>query len=349
MKNSAIHAGLFKKWEEVIHLGLPIALLIAIGYDIFFSRNFIYVFDRWTINFLIDVVLLNVTHNAFTYMMLISSPQLKVWMVRRGGVGKFWRNNLLLTGGLALAFYFVLAPYSKSPWIYTLFTFINLLIPAHHALAQSYGISLLYNYAGRRNRKIEAVEKRERSIYGWFLGLTLIGLVALFFNWNGLLAQRFPEIGSIRLEVLVAWTLGLLFLLLMGGTISLPKELRATKGLFYVRFLIWALSFISMMAVFATRIIHGIEYLFISRRILSADKILNITISAVLLLLVIGMGVIRTSGFSYLSERAPLPHWVAALTAISTAISFSHYYLDRQLFRMKDAETREIVGPLLKG
>lgn len=348
MNSTSTRLALFKGWEEVLHLGIPIGFLLIVAFSLGTNQPSDLHLSRWTADFLVDVILLNVTHNAFTYMMLFSSPQLKIWLERRGGVAKFWQRNLMLVVFLTLAFYLVIAPFAHVPWLFAAFMFLNHLVPAHHALSQSYGISLLYNYLERRSPKIEIIEKHERWIYTAFLGVSLLGMAVLFINWSRLFPKAQLKFEYFKAHQTLAIVLGILALLLVANSSRFPAKLKLTKAIFHLRFFVWALSFVSMIGVYATRAIHGIEYLFISKKIMAAGGRSNILLSLGFLFFVIVLAVVRVSGYSYLRGNVSMPNWVAILTAASTAISFSHYFLDRQLFRMRSLESREIVAKLLR-
>lgn len=74
---------IFSKRDEIANLLLPLVFLglVALEYLLRwpqFGRSF---FD----GVLVDIILLNVTHNAFTLAILISVPEMQPWLRHQGG------------------------------------------------------------------------------------------------------------------------------------------------------------------------------------------------------------------------------------------------------------------------
>lgn len=296
---------------------------------------------------LADVLLLNVVHNAFTVMMLLSFPELREWIGRqKGGERGFLLRSLGLFSALLAVFCLGIAGYI--PYFRELIFPLSLIFPIQHALAQSLGLSLIYN--GRSKDAGEApkkwMEKSERALV-WILIALMVFATWSFVKFQ-VLGWNFGSL-DLRFVFYVALTVSLM---LVGVAALHPGSIRVSKALFALRFPVWALSVLSPFALFATRAIHGIEYLFVMRKMSSNSKFTGWKpIAWFILFGTLVFALARTYFLAYVrpevDRTSGLHLAIIVLASISIAFSYLHYYLDRQLFLMRRPLNREVVGDLL--
>ncbi|MBN8540674.1 MAG: hypothetical protein J0L82_09845 [Deltaproteobacteria bacterium] len=343
----------FLKIDERINIALPAVLLMLLvfGFSIdgvirpSFSQS-----ASLTERILLEIIFLNVTHNAFTVMMIASFPELRPWVIAQGNGSafRFFLKTSAIFIGLAAAISVALL--SGSKLAQGLFAVAGVFFPIQHAIAQSLGLSLVYN-----GKAQEAPEKTKRT--EWFERRLVIALIFLIVA--SVLVQTVPSLsaatGSYRifgfglgaLLFPISLTLGVV---IVGLMFFYPRSIRMKKSLFALRFPIWAYALISPFGLMATQAIHGLEYLFVFRKMANASKFGRWKMpSLIILFLVIVFGMFRvifSAGSMFPKDQAPV--WLSLLAAISIAFSFLHYYLDRKLFLMRDPTNRQTVGSLLK-
>ena len=98
-------------------------------------------------------------------------------------------------------------------------------------------------------------------------------------------------------------------------------------------------------ASFATQANHGLEYFYICRKIISKDTHKKkIWIAAVLVILLWAILVIpRYHNLNDSVDAELLTLWLSLLIGFDLL----HYWLDRLIYRMRDSETRLLIGPLI--
>lgn len=336
---------LFSKNIERINLWLPVLFLLGAGVEIFSNFRFLGNLSALQSSILANIILLNITHNAFTYMLLTSSDTMKEWVNNQGGALLFWKRQAWELGLFSLFFLVLLSLSNDHREFFVIFTLINFGFAAHHALSQSFGLSLLYNRQMERTPKLVIAEKDERFLFKTFLyGNIIMGILFFLYIFQILTVPS-------QLVKPLLW-LGAAVLCLFWGAMVLHtaknyRALFATKGNFLWRYLLWPLTFFSPIAVFATTVIHGFEYLFVTEKMLRNDCAKKSRIGWLILLVVITFGFLRLETHAALRNREEMPFWMLVLTSISVAISFAHYKLDRHIFQMRHKENREAAGKLL--
>lgn len=343
-------SSIFRPLDERINLMIPIAILGGILMGLSSPAGWFGSDGRlryFLEELLADVLLLNVVHNAFTVMMLSSLPELREWVRRqRGGERVFLLRSLGIFSALVLIFYMGISGYI--PFFREVIFPIAVIFPIQHALAQSLGLSLIYN--GRSKEAGEApkrwMEKSERLL------IFILMALMVFATWSKLKFQVLDwNFGSLDQRLLFYVSLSV-SLLLVGIATLHPGSIRVTKSLFALRFPVWALSVLSPLALFATRAIHGIEYLFVVRKMSSNSKFTGWKpIAWFILFGTLVFAIARSYFLAFIrpeiDRTSELHSAFIVLASISIAFSYLHYYLDRQIFLMRRPLNREIVGNLL--
>lgn len=321
---------------------LPIIFLCLLGFEFYHKKKILYDFSKLQVSILVNIILLNVTHNIFTFIFLLATQDVKGWIKINGGI-KFWKRVSVLFV-ILISFFLIILYYSKNNPIYLLlFTLINFSFAAHHALSQIFGLSLIYNK--NLNVKNKIFIKVERLIYHSFLVINLIAgnlfFIAsskmTFFDMNNYQKMHF---------YFYTFLLGNAFVLIIFPLI-LDLRNGLNKAIFNIRYIFWPFSLLSSFAAFATMALHGIEYAFVIGKLTHLSKLIRPLFSLFLIFLVIVFGVVRIKGLQSIYGNGRITSIFLVVTAISVAFSFLHYYLDRKLFRMSKEENRAFLGEML--
>lgn len=280
---------------------------------------------------LFEIILLNITHNAFTLAML-GMPELKEWRANNS-VTKLLGVFILMWGSFQ-----ALLMSLNSVIANDIFFLISLIFPVHHALSQSYGLSLLYNKNG--DTEVKKAESLERKFYQFFLLAIICSLFVETLPLRYML--DIPYSIKTNTQNFFRYTVFTGFILIMIQTFRMSHKVKYKKIMFAARYFVWACVMISPAAASGTKAIHGLEYALVTRKIFgnSRDSKKWILL-AVLSFVVAGLFWFRYSYFR-------MSGTISSLASLSLAITFFHYYLDRKLFRMRHAINRETVGKLLR-
>lgn len=343
---------IFLKTDENINLAIPIIflLLLILGFPIggFFQSTF-GDSSRLAQRLMADIIFLNITHNAFTVMMIASFPELRPWMKAEGGGNERRFIGKVIMIFVVLFVLFLSALLLENKWLFILFSLASAFFPIQHALAQSLGLSLVYNSKTQdepeRKRRYEWLERR---LVMAFMLLIVGSVVAL--RSNVIPAEVLKsEYGLSYQSVLFRIALGLA-IAIAGMMVLYPKKIRGKKTLFALRYPVWAYSLVSPLGLIATQIVHGLEYFFVFRKMSTTSKFEKWKSASLLLLfLVIVFGIFRViyeNGYAGIPMKGPL--WLTIIAALSTAFSFLHYYLDRKMFLMRKPANQQTVGRLLR-
>jgi hypothetical protein len=351
-------ATVFLKTDERINLVLPIAflLLLVIGFPLdSYLKLALGNSSGLAQRLLADILFLNVTHNAFTVMMIASFPELRPWISEQGKGSD--RQFILRTFAIFIGLFafITMALLSESKWIYGVFGVMSIFFPIQHAIAQSLGLSLVYNSKVGEAEAGDGLVKK-KGITEWIERRLVAVLILLVVG--SVIAIQLPvfsdqvargDFGLKQSSMLFRMTLALGFLI-VGLMLFYPRSIRAQKTLFALRFPVWAYALVSPLGLIATQIVHGLEYLFVMRKMANSSKFERWKSGALFLLfLTVVFGIFRVVYYDatiVTLDQAPL--WLVLIAALSTAFSFLHYYLDRNLFLMRKVINQNTVGRLLK-
>ncbi len=123
----------------------------------------------------------------------------------------------------------------------------------------------------------------------------------------------------------------------------------AKEGVFSARFFLWLLYPFSFFAPISVAAVHGLEYIKVTSHMTSYRfKLLLLTP----FFIYIGFGLSSSSfgiaSLFYEGKASELPVIIPIIGAIALSGTYVHYYLDRQIFKMRDPVSRKNVMPLLK-
>jgi hypothetical protein len=275
--------------------------------------------------------------------MIFTFPEYQPWIEFQGG-GSPLKFYVRLALKLVALFILFLLLFTKILPLNSFFLLlVNLMIPMHHALSQSFGLSLLYNQKCVDLSSAKKQARNERILFTIFLFLMLAGSVFFSLAHPGAPSSIYRHVWSAVKGITIGSAL-----LLSAIALAYPAEIRWKKLIFSLRYHLYALSYFSFFAVVSTKIVHGLEYAFVTRRALEKSKVMHWKLAAgTLIAIVLGLGFMREIYFSSLGSQQEISFSLKALTALSVAISFLHYYLDRKIFRFRHAINRETTARLL--
>lgn len=251
-------------------------------------------------------------------------------------------QNWFYQFGAFFLFLVLLAGFKDAAFCRQFFLIVNTAIPIHHAISQTRGLSLAYNTALTKphppsilqTQRLKANERRERLAFQFFIPAAMTTTFLLFVSTPILCTVFGSLMGAAALAILIN-----------VATFPLPGKLRKLGFLF--RLALWPLTPFSMMARVGTMAVHGIEYGCVTRKMMTTSQgSANLWIVAGLTVLIAVGAFYRDVFMSGISENTGFSA-LNVLAALSTAVSFSHYYLDRMMFRMRNPINRSYCGALL--
>lgn len=157
----------------------------------------------------------------------------------------------------------------------------------------------------------------------------------------------------VRIVHVAAACFGLSFFLYAQSLMLLPLQTRKTKMFYLLRIFSVPFSVVSYPITLATHAIHGIEYAFITHRMIQNSvatesekkkfwRVISIACGLIIITLSAHFIVKYILGWKGFPLEMVSFFWI--LTRVNT---FTHYWSDGVFFRMKEAATRKIVAPLL--
>ncbi len=323
---------------------------------------------RSTLSIFLGILSLQSLHVVITYLGLLFVPEFKDWVriKSKNRPARFWMKISALTLGFFALFFMVSNKHYHSPltpdYLIAFVVLFTLIATLHHRMSQTYGISLAYS-----QKKIE-LKPRDTKFFlfeKWgFISLFLC-VVFLYCTQLPLLSRVLEQFGiqfakPIRTEAAKIF-LGLaLFagsIIIISSLIENYKRSRSYlnfKSGHLMRTLLYPFSMLSTASLVAVECLHGIEYALVWKKMKSNSNnksfmtFLVITVS----LLMISLFYFVTYVHEYWRQIEMKPSetehfWLRIAMASNMAITYTHFYLDRQIFRMRDKDTRAVTGKLL--
>ena len=263
-----------------------------------------------------------------------------------------WSRWFAVFLGIIITFGFILYRGQDSdelgiaPWIKALLQFF----PFHHGVKQIAGISVIYNQKIKKTVeddkallvKLSGCERVEKTLFLLFLvSLSSTLVTNILLPESSWLNRALPSLGSF-------FILGIL-----GNSLRFPHVHQSNKTYFLTRLLFYPLAQFTIFATFFIAATHGTEYLAIYLKMYKNSKVSGghalrwiLIFSALVVLLFV------TSPFQglnwWVAPYFSTQKWILnGMATLSISITFMHYYLDRQLYRMSDPLIRDNIGPLL--
>lgn len=342
--------GIFLKNEERLCLLAPLLLLPLIFWELSLperpSAAFLYFAAIGS-----EIILGGAGHTGLSWLLLTMLPEGRGLLESKN----FSLSRLLVISSvlfLFLAGLFCLPPASIHKPIITAFFFFDWCYVYHHSIAQTMGLSFVYSY--RLNSDPNLRSKIERTHRNQKRAYILLYLFSIMPGINYILGV--PFFGTIPFRIFGFLITLLLVLYIYYTNSKLPFDQR-NKMVFLTRLFLFPLSFFSIIAAVGYRALHGIEYVFIYRKLFANSKgprpprgvfaftslALFGTMSAIALF---SMNAADGVGMYFIVGDS-LPTWFRLLCAAATTRSYMHFYLDRLMFRMRDSAVSEWIRPLI--
>lgn len=355
--------------EEPLVLGLPLLFIAASIVELIFFPYLFSVQNLYYTRILADVA--SSYHVVLIYPMLLYVPEMR--KMREAYAAEhsrsFWTIPGLVFFGY-FVFFFIFFHFLLSPnhvisgngagVFKLLFTFLVIALPMQHSVSQYLGFSLAYNKVlkheglpSSEKDRIEKSERRERKLFHLFLYASI--LLSLSARLQYFFSELQLHLGK-YLNLVIGAGILLAMLLIYKAAKMLPAGQTAAghnnKFLYSLRLLLVPLSGISLIAYFTAIQVHAIEYAVLCKNInrndTSADnrrrykKILLIA-ALVMGIALLPKGILATVGLGVLAENLAAQLFMALMMAFS----FTHYFLDASIFRMRKKINRTHIGPLL--
>lgn len=330
---------LFEPQVEKVSLFLPVFFLLLVPIEFLFFKDGVSGFTVSSKEILLNAIFLNVTHVSLTYIMLLYFPEMRTWQFKNSkSPSRFW---LGCTAMFIILFLLVLTQRMKitDNVFFAYFSGLLALLPFHHALFQVRGLSACYSQQLPKNKTSELLERF--SFYLIFTGFVFTNILREYFLFD--------------YNILRNVFMGMYLLAFVGISVALsliPKIETSNKGFFLVRLVLLPLSAFSGVAAAAGAMLHGVEYFCVFHKMNSRSNVVSkqrILAAAFTTLVVFGIlySFLRIQKQYFDDQSAALPLWLLVINSLITALTLLHYYLDRNMFRMRNPATRETIGPLL--
>jgi len=342
---------IFSANEERICLFIPLLFFAFAAAQSFYHWKFTE-FHNDILFFVAKLFLFHHVHIFFTFAMLMSIPEYKSWAKDRSNFKLEWS---LIFVGFWLCFAF-LTPYLKSNSNFSFYSQLLALIflaySNHHVVSQFFGLSLLYNKALIKH--VPMTEQKRKFLLRTELieySLLLVSMFCVILYWQRhIITKAIPQLPVHLLPYISLAAVLVNFFISLKST---PWS-RSNKSFYLLRTFLIPLSAISIFGVLGFMVAHGFEYFFVFRKSCSSSTLrrigaigLKVEICA---LAIVGLLVCLSNApiSRYLYNAYPnLRSYLDIFFAFGLATSNLHYYLDGQLFRMKNQNSREKIGKLM--
>jgi hypothetical protein len=349
--------GLLSRRDELLNLALP-ALIFIVLFVFWLVIGKFSKPSQQVIHFVAGSVFLNVGHTVLSFFILTLMPEGRAWFM--GLPGSRRRNKLIKWSAILLVllwFFWVGERWLNGHFFRFQITLIIAFVLAfianyQHTLWQIRGISSAYNRlienlsnpSAENKARIRRFEKRERLLFYGLLACTAIGL-----------AERLSRrVNFVSLTFVICL---LLFTAIMVNSLLFPESGRTTKSFYLIRLIFFPLAIFSPIFALGVPFFHGVEYTFLFRHMWRKSRIPNsrratYTWQIILPLVAFAsfLTIARTNGglAPYVGDAiSGSKPWMFKIAGVSLAFNYFHFYFDREIFRMRDQEVREHIGPLI--
>lgn len=310
-----------------------------------------------SLSFFIDIFFLGTAHTVLTFWILLQNRGAQNWIretSRREQRG-FWKHiviiGALLTLFLSISHKIIPVPTGVFITISSILTlFIAVLVPLHHSLFQIQGISLLYgsrliNIDQTQSNRIADIKRREKFFFQTFYFILITPFLLRYLTEFEILSISKPDLISISLVATAI--LSLIFLAIIANQ-TLTRSWDINRFLFSLRLILFAMLPIYEFSYLALAGIHGVEYAFLSRKIMGKDDIYThrfISIASLLFLLALAF-LLRTG--RHISTSSHDAHILIGILAVfAYVVQYLHVHIDSKLFKMNSPESREFAQRLV--
>lgn len=304
------------------------------------------------LGYLANVIFFNTTHVAFTFYFFSRNKDLLQWIKSKN----IQKKIPLQINWLFLFMIFFSAQYlTYDTYIWPMTVLITTIYTLHHSVWQHYGIFKL-----QHTKLSDSLEKKTSKMIKLLFSVILImsGLnisIDLFKTELPLIANNANQIKY--LLVVISF-----ISILIASYYTVKKKFSSSKVisiLFLLRMALYPLAMFSYIGSIGIGAVHGYEYYKISQELIPTSNSKNknsshfILASGTVFLLFVFVNAL-SSPYSGLIAILEMPELVLNSKyyniswMIILAISYLHYYIDRQLFSISDPDVQRFVLPQLK-
>jgi hypothetical protein len=316
---------------------------------------------------LTTLIFMDSVHIIFTFVLILSTPELRAWSQAEGTRAKTgWMKGLkpwartLVVAVLLGAVIYILRVYPETSTLRgmaTIWLFLELLGPAHHTLSQMRGISFVYNSTIKKSFQFTDAEmqlalrceKLERILFNALLVGEIIYWLPEIFSMDHIEIPNIEALeiigGSLSIASAAALVLNALYF---------PKQEHSNKFAFLFRVVLFPLKMLSIVGGIFVRAAHGTEYLVIFRKMVKSSNIpapkkTKVFVITALVSAIYAIPYLLTwpDAITDMSGFRPSDTLLAYALCGTFILRFAHYYLDSVLYKMSDSTTRSSVAPLL--
>jgi hypothetical protein len=344
---------IFRAGDEQINLLLA-PMLALVCFVVLFKFPVLNKTQMVSARFLVFFIGMNIVHTGITYFLLKDMPAFRKYME---DTATPWMQSRVLVGMtvalITLMFWIFSGRFSPDSLAAVSLKFVpqKFIIGAlkfwsmAHVIRQTMGLSMLYNISLKGDQLNELEVQRLNKLVRWekwaFHGLCLSLFIRIFFK-------------SIAPSVFFVFELSCC-LVIIGVSFASPKWRKSNKTLYAFRCLLYPFGIVHFIFNFASMIIHGVEYFFLTRRLLDNGN-LNRQVSNQILVYGLGLGTAILLPQFVMQLNPSLEHqlfgrnaplWILVVLAIAKAINLMHFYIDGFIFRFRDPAVRENILPIL--
>ena len=290
---------------------------------------------RRVAHFVENIIFLNTCHIGFSFFLLFEMKPFQLWRNEQNTRSNFLLEYKLISLFVLFALFFIVGQtYPK------FVIFIAIAYSYFHVLKQHLGLFLESNYTNNHLNKTS--EKKMRQLDHMFFN------TFIFITWAWIFLDywfSYLNVAYAQLSYLLCLLFYISYILITFG----GKVLK-TKLTFLPRILIYPLlPTHSIIAFTALGSIHGIEYFFVSKRLFTKPKKVFYSFGFLLFLIIITLCLLHSERglFGLLNIQFPKPYNESVLIAVQSFV-FLHYWLDGQIFKMKDPLVRKHIAPALR-
>jgi hypothetical protein len=357
MSRTPSAARIFSSPYEEINILFGLALVVLAAGEVLFGAPLSQTV-KLVFFFSMTILLGSTGHIGLTLALMLMLPEAKEWLAikTRNRPWIFWaKAGLVFSGTLLLALCaFDLLSVAGMTVINIAYIFLLLdwLLVIHHSAAQTHGLVVAYNQQVRKNGG-PATSPRFSDRNRW---LTLVMIACAFAT--PVLMTWSPQDSLARTVNLSLFAISALALAIYSYQSFFPwHSLRRNQSLYGARLLLFPLMPLSFFAGMGYRGIHSIEYIMVFRKCFEHSRkpfvkstVIFITASIFLFFLALGIFALAKDSEFLVAAWKPqesMAAWIKVLAALNAACTFTHYYLDRIIFRMRDEDSRRLFGTLL--
>lgn len=343
---------LFPQNEERLFLAFPLLFIPGVLY-VAFSGNLSFwgEHSERVLHFICSVLFLNTVHVVFTFKMLLFFPEFNQFRQRNDARQRIGLWTELMVVVIFLIFFFLwgmnwLNASVWGPLGFVVYFFINF----HHVFRQVEGLAVAYDQRlslARPEIRLKLSKARSQEKWGYGILIFLVALSAL----SEVLLNPGQSVVASKIIFLVAAAVALL---IYCQALRIHSLRESNKGLYLLRLFFFPLGIIDAGCAIVILAFHGVEYLFVYRKLCRQSTFIRTGSSRIFFWLTIPLVIVLLlprpdAGISWILDESVRESYpmLKLMSAISASVAFLHFYLDRRLYDMKNVDVRETIGPLL--